>query len=169
MATRVGIALGSNLGNRLANISHARDLLCKLMPEHHAHLQAPVFGSAPVDCPPDSPDFLNTVIEIAYERDAHDLLEQTQQIESTLGRESVYPKNAPRPIDIDILYFGDSCLKNEILDIPHPGIASRRFVLEPLAHIRPNLTLPGKNRTVIELLHHLDSEEQPLTLVESDW
>lgn len=169
MATRVGIALGSNLGNRLANISHARDLLCKLMPVQGSHLQAPVFGSAPVDCPPDSPDFLNTVIEISFEGEVQELLVQTQQIESALGRESIYPKNAPRPIDIDILYFGESCLENEILAIPHPGIADRRFVLEPLAYICPDMTLPGKTSTIIEMLHHLDSQQPPLTLVESDW
>lgn len=169
MATPVGIALGSNLGNRLANISQARDMLCKLMLEPHSHLQAPVFGSAPVECPPDSPDFLNTVIEITYPGAILELLAQTQKVESALGRESNYAKNAPRPIDIDILYFGDSCIESDVLTIPHPGIACRRFVLEPLSHIRPDLVLPGKNSTVIELLQHLDSEEPPLTLVKSNW
>ena len=169
MVTRVGIALGSNLGKRLAIISQARDMLRKLMPEPHTHLQAPVFGSTPVDCPPDSPDFLNTVIEIAYPGAILELLQQTQKIESELGRASSYAKNAPRPIDLDILYFGDTCIESDVLIIPHPGIASRRFVLEPLAHIRPELRLPGKTSTVIDLLHHLDSEEPPLTLIESDW
>lgn len=169
MATRVGIALGSNLGNRLPHLQVARDMLCKLMPEEALYLQAPVYQSEPVDCPPESPDFFNTVIEIDYIGTPHQLLEYTQGIEFHLGRGIVYQTNAPRIIDVDILYFGNDTLKGGILTIPHPELTHRRFVLQPLADIRPNLTLPGDHATISEHLHHLDSGEPPLTLVQSDW
>ncbi len=75
MANRVGIALGSNLGNRLTHIRKARNMLRKLMPEDAHYLQAPVYQSEPVNCPPDSPDFFNTVIEIDYIGLPYELLE----------------------------------------------------------------------------------------------
>ena len=173
MATRVGIALGSNLGSnlgdRLSNIKQARDLLCKLIPGNHAHLQAPVYESKPLDCPPDSSDFLNTVIEIAYSGLPHELLEHTQKIELQLGREREHQTHAPRTIDIDILYFGEQTICEDVLIIPHPGLSQRRFVLQPLADICPDLILPGDTVTIAERLHQLDSGEPPLTLVQSDW
>ena len=169
MATPVGIALGSNLGSRLSNIKQARDLLCKLMPENDACLQAPVYESKPLNCPPGSSDFLNTVIEIAYPDLPHELLEHTQKIERQLGRERDHQTNAPRTIDVDILYFGGQTICEDVLTIPHPGLSQRRFVLEPLAAIRPDLILPGDKATIAERLHHLDSGEPPLTLVQTDW
>ena len=173
VATPVGIALGSNLdsnlGNRLSNIKAARDMLGKLMPADTQLIQAPIYQSAPLDCPPDSPDFLNTVVEIRYAGLPHELLKQTQKIESSLGRDSIYQKNAPRPIDLDILYFGNESLDDEVLTIPHPELTQRRFVLQPLAAIRPDLTLPDGSMTIAEHLHHLDSGEVPLTLVKADW
>lgn len=166
---RVGIALGSNLGDRVANIIRARDLLYQLAAENSASIQAPLYGSEPMNCPEGSPDFLNTVIEIAYTGQPDDLLKQTQKIEASLGRESVYPKNAPRVIDIDILYFGEITYHDAHLSIPHPELTRRRFVMEPLAKIRPELILPGDVNTISEHLHQLDSGEPPLTLVASQW
>ncbi|MCP5538303.1 MAG: 2-amino-4-hydroxy-6-hydroxymethyldihydropteridine diphosphokinase [Akkermansiaceae bacterium] len=169
MATRVGIALGSNLGNRIAHLQAARDMLRKLMPEDALYMQAPVYQSEPLDCPPDSPDFFNTVVEIDYIGRPHDLLEYTQGIEFHLGRGIVYQQNAPRIIDVDILYFGTETLNGGILTIPHPELTHRRFVLQPLADIRSQMILPGDNATIAEHLHHLDSDEPPLKLVQSDW
>jgi 2-amino-4-hydroxy-6-hydroxymethyldihydropteridine diphosphokinase len=173
VATPVGIALGSNLGstlgNRLCNIKAARDMLGKLMPADAQLIQAPIYQSAPLDCPPGSPDFLNTVVEIRYAGLPHELLKQTQKIESSLGRDRIYQNNAPRPIDLDILYFGNESLDDEVLCIPHPEITRRRFVLEPLAAIRPDLVLHGESMTIAEHLQHLDSGEVPLTLMKVDW
>lgn len=166
---RVGIALGSNLGNRQANIQTARDLLCELAAENGTCIQAPLYGSEPMNCPEGSPDFLNTVIEIPYSGQPDELLSQTQKIEASLGRESVYPKNAPRVIDIDILYFGENIFNDERLSLPHPELTRRRFVLKPLAMICPDLILPGDDKTITEHLHQLDSNEAELTLVESEW
>lgn len=169
MANRVGIALGSNLGNRLTHIRKARNMLRKLMPEDAHYLQAPVYQSEPVNCPPDSPDFFNTVIEIDYIGLPYELLEYTQGIEFHLGRGTVYQQNAPRVIDVDILYFGKETVSGGILTIPHPLLTHRRFVLQPLADIRPRLVLPGDTATITEHLQHLDSGEPPLSLVQSDW
>lgn len=169
MANRVGIALGSNLGNRLAHLQTARDMLRNLVPEDTVYLQAPVYQSEPVDCPPESPDFFNTVVEIDFIGSPYDLLDRTQGIEFHFGRGVVHQTNAPRIIDLDILYFGDVVIKDSILTIPHPEMTSRRFVLQPLADIRPDLVLPGDDATIAEHLRHLDSDEPPLSLVQSDW
>ncbi|MBK1830342.1 2-amino-4-hydroxy-6-hydroxymethyldihydropteridine diphosphokinase [Verrucomicrobiaceae bacterium R5-34] len=169
MANRVGIALGSNLGNRLTHLQVARDMLRKLVPEDTVYLQAPIYQSEPVDCPAESPDFFNTVIEIDYIGTPFELLEHTQGIEFHFGRGIVHQRNAPRIIDLDILYFGDEVVKESILNIPHQQLTSRRFVLQPLADIRPQLVLPGDTATIAEHLQHLDSEEPPLSLVQSDW
>ena len=169
MANRVAIALGSNLGNRLAHLKVARDMLRKLMPEEAAYLQAAVYQSEPVDCPEDSPDFFNTVIEIDYIGTPYELLEYTQGIEFHFGRGVVHQSNAPRIIDVDILYFGNETLSGGILTIPHPQLTHRRFVLQPLSDIRPDVILPGDTATIAEHLHHLDSGEPPLTLVQTHW
>jgi len=169
MATRVGIALGANLGQRLTNIRAARDMLRGLVDPESLYLQAPIYQSQPVDCARGAPDFFNTVIEIDYIGDAYDLLQMTQGVEFRLGRDAVYAQNAPRLIDIDILYFGSEVIGGDILTIPHPRMLERRFVLEPLNDIRPNLVLPGDEATISEHHRYLDSDEPPLTLVQSIW
>ena len=173
MATRVGIALGSNLdsplGDRLSNIKLARDLLEKLTPDGTELIQAHVYQSEPLDCPEDSPVFLNTVIELSYDGSPGELLRQTQAIERQLGRDVIREKNAPRIIDIDILYFGTDLYHDALLTLPHPAMTHRRFVLQPLADIRPDLILPGDDITIADHLQHLDSAEPPLSLEQVNW
>jgi len=173
VATRVGIALGSNLdsplGDRLSNIKLARDLLEKLTPDGTELIQAHVYQSEPLDCPEDSPVFLNTVIELSYDGSPGELLRQTQAIERQLGRDVIREKNAPRIIDIDILYFGTDLYHDALLTLPHPEMTHRRFVLQPLADIRPELILPGDDITIADHLLHLDSAEPPLSLEQVNW
>lgn len=169
MATRVGIALGSNMGDRIGNLRAARDLLRGLAPDGVHFEQAPIFQSEPVDCPKGSPDFFNTVIELDYVGAPVRLLEDTQAIEFHLGRKPSAELNAPRVIDIDILYFDDQIIDAGIVVIPHPRMTHRRFVLQPLSEIRPQLTLPGDRVTISEHLRRLDSEEPELTLVQAQW
>jgi len=173
VATRVGIALGSNLdsplGDRLSNIKLARDLLEKLTPDGTELIQAHVYQSEPLDCPEDSPVFLNTVIELSYDGSPGELLRQTQAIERQLGRDVIREKNAPRIIDIDILYFGTDLYHDALLTLPHPEMTHRRFVLQPLADIRPDLILPGDDITIADHLQHLDSAEPPLSLEQVNW
>ena len=169
MASRVGIGLGSNLGDRIANLRTARDLQCALTPDGAHFEQAPIYQSEPVNCPDNSPDFFNTVIEIDYAGEPTRLLENTQAIEYHLGRRSSPEPNAPRVIDIDILYFGDQVLDAGVILIPHPRLIHRRFVLQPLADIRPGLKLPGDRSTIRDHLLHLDSAEGELNLMQAQW
>ena len=169
MAHRAGISLGSNLGNRLANLRKGRDLLLNLMPEGTNYLQSAVYQSEPVDCPPDSRDFFNAVVEIDFIGDPHDLLEATQGIEFHIGRVAVAQRNAPRVLDLDILYFGNVSMDEDILTLPHPRLTHRRFVLGPLSDIRPQLVLPGDETTVGEHLRKLDTDEPELSIVQTMW
>lgn len=166
---RTGIALGSNLGNRLHHLQAARDLLKKLASDGSKLLQSPIYQTAPVSCPDDSPDFYNTVIEIDYSGTPYELLDATQAIEFHLGRLPGNERNAPRVVDVDILYLGEATESEGLLELPHPRLTSRRFVLQPLADIRPDLVLPGDTATIAEHLAHLDSDEPPLALVQSAW
>ena len=169
MAHRAGISLGSNLGNRLGNLRKGRDLLLKLMPEGTSFRQSGVYQSEPVDCPPDSRDFFNAVVEIDYIGKPHDLLKATQGIEYHVGRIAVAQRNAPRVLDLDILYFEDITIDEDILTLPHPRLTNRRFVLKPLTDIRPQLVLPGDETTVGEHLRKLDTPEPEPTLMQTMW
>ena len=149
---RAGIALGSNLGDRLANLEAARDCLREIATLGEPFLQASNYQTEPLHCPPGSPLFYNSVVEIAFAGDAFQLLELAQAIEKKLGRIGTPERNSPRIIDVDLLYFGDQIIDTEALVLPHPRISERRFVLQPLAEIRPELILPGQTRSSAELL-----------------
>ncbi len=146
---RVGIALGSNLGDRAANLQAAVNAI-RQFAGPPVRLSR-VYETEPVDCPPDSPWFLNAVIEIGYRFSPESLLDQLQGIERMLHREPNPTRNAPRPIDLDILYFGGMTLNRANLQIPHPRLLERAFVLRPLAEIAPDLCLPGCSETIAEL------------------
>ncbi|MGB6219791.1 2-amino-4-hydroxy-6-hydroxymethyldihydropteridine diphosphokinase [Haloferula sp.] len=169
MTERAAIALGSNLGDRLQNLRAARELLKKLSAPNGDLLQAPIYQTAPVACPEGSPDFYNTVLEISYAGTPHELLDATQAIEFHLGRLPGTERNAPRVVDLDILYLGEATETGGLLELPHPRLTSRRFVLQPLADIRPELILPGDGVTIAEHLSHLDTDEPPLALVQGAW
>ncbi len=151
-----GIALGSNLGRRLDHLRHARDRLLAL-PQSQASslLAAGVYRTLPVDCPPGSPSFLNTVIELRIALPPLRLLQITQEMESLLGRVQTPVPHAPRAVDIDLLYAGDAVLEHPRLVLPHPRLSHRAFVLAPLADIRPGWTPPGSTAPVLELLQRI--------------
>jgi 2-amino-4-hydroxy-6-hydroxymethyldihydropteridine diphosphokinase len=159
---RVGIALGSNLGDRAAHLNAAIAALREISTPGEPVWVAPLYESEPFNCPPGSPPFLNTVIEIAHDGGAPAFLETMLGIEAALGRTRGPHRNAPRVIDMDLLYMGDEILTSETLALPHPGIAGRRFVLQPLADIRPELVLPGETRTVRAMLDQLADGGAPL-------
>lgn len=164
-APRAGIALGSNLGDRLARLREAIECLRGIATPGEPVLIAPIYQTEPRFCPPGSPDFYNTVIEIGFDGGALDLLEKTQAIERSLGRIRGSERNAPRTIDLDLLYLGGESISDETLTLPHPRIGERRFVLQPLADIRPDLVLPGSELTVSGMLKHLHTDEAPLVPV----
>ena len=117
---------------------------------------SPFYETEPVDCPPGSGAFLNGVAIMEWQGGPHELLERLREIECALGRPAQREWHAPRPLDLDILYAGEAVMDTPDLILPHPRIAQRRFVLEPLADVRPGLVLPGQTRTVAELLALLD-------------
>jgi 2-amino-4-hydroxy-6-hydroxymethyldihydropteridine diphosphokinase len=158
---RAGIALGSNLGDRLEHLRAAVAALRLVSTAGSPVLAAPIYQTQARDCPPGSPDFLNTVIEIEFAGTAAELLAQTRALETRLGRSRNATRNAPRVIDIDLLYVGDSRCANPNLVLPHPGNTQRRFVLQPLCDIRPDLVLPGQSLTIASLLANMDSDEAP--------
>ena len=157
---RAGIALGSNLGDRAANLRAAMDSLKTIAPPGEAFLCAKIYQTEPRFCPPGSPEFLNTVVEIAFDGSAADLLEETQAMEIRLGRIRGTERNAPRVIDIDLLYFGNETIDHPKLTLPHPRIGERRFVLQPLADIRPEMILPGETRSIAQMLEQLGPDER---------
>ena len=147
-----GIALGSNLGDRLHHLQRGLTLLLEQLPGARLSAVAPLYETAPVDCADGDPPFYNTVVEILSPLPPHPLRELTAAIERQLGRPDQRHRNAPRPLDLDLLYAGDLTLATDTLTLPHPRLAQRRFVLRPLADIRPHLRLPGQTRTIAELL-----------------
>jgi len=167
-ATRAVIALGSNLGDRLAHLQQARDALRALALSEN-FLYSCVYQTEPVLCPDGSPDFFNAVVSLHYAGSADELHQQTRAIESAIGRATATQRNAPRVIDLDLLLFGDAIIDKPDLTIPHPRLHLRRFVLQPLCEIHPKLVIPGLGGTILEHLTQRDAAESPLLLVTSDW
>ena len=153
---RTAVALGSNLGNRTENLRSARKALLDLANVKPPILSSAIYETTPVGCEPGAVEFLNAVIEFDYEGDPRRLLEELIQIEEALGRKRDHPKNASRTIDIDLLYCGHQRISDERLQLPHPRLHLRDFVLRPLADIHPDLMLPGQKKTVQELLAEVE-------------
>jgi 2-amino-4-hydroxy-6-hydroxymethyldihydropteridine diphosphokinase len=160
MIVPVGIALGSNVGDRNAELNEAVLFLSELS-ENGEVQESPRIETTPVDCPPDSPVFLNSVAEIEIDTvnipPLH-LLSYLQEYEIDRGRTLLRDINAPREIDMDIIYYGIERIDQLGLVIPHPRAHLRRFVLEPLARLRPDLVLPGQTKSVQELLKEISAE-----------
>jgi 2-amino-4-hydroxy-6-hydroxymethyldihydropteridine diphosphokinase len=149
---RIGVALGSNLGDRLANLRAARKAIADLTGAKGSVLESSVYETEPVGCEPGAGKFLNAVLEIEYNGDPTDLLQKLIRIEESLGRDRNHARNVSRKIDIDLLYAGELNVENEQLQLPHPRLHLRKFVLQPLADFRPELILPNQTKTVRELL-----------------
>ena len=173
---RTGIALGSNLGDRMANLRAARKEIVDLVRQRtdspgRANVKSPmrsspIYETEPVDCEPDAGKFLNAVLEIDYDGDPSELLEQLIRVEESLGRKRDHARNVSRKIDIDLLYADDLNVNNERLQLPHPRLDQRKFVLQPLADIRPDLTLPNQTKTVRELLAQSEDSTKVICFAE---
>jgi 2-amino-4-hydroxy-6-hydroxymethyldihydropteridine diphosphokinase len=145
---RVGIALGSNLGDRAAQLRAAVAAIRKFA--EPPILLSRVYETAPVDCPPGSPAFLNAAMEIGFSGDIHDLLHRLKAIEQAQDRPAVHGRNTPRTVDLDILYADDLTLDTPELTVPHPRLMDRAFVLRPLCDIAPTRRLPSHANTLSE-------------------
>ena len=113
-----------------------------------------LWQTAPVDCPPGSPSFLNAVVafEPAADETPESLLAKLQALEKEFGRRPKQSPNEARPLDLDLITFTDEVRHSPALTLPHPRAHLRRFVLAPLAEIAPELVLPGQSKTVAGLL-----------------
>jgi 2-amino-4-hydroxy-6-hydroxymethyldihydropteridine diphosphokinase len=156
MTTEYGISLGSNAGDRLALLRAAAAAL-EALPGSRLAARSAVYETEPVDVDPRYRDraFLNAVaiLESTLAPDA--LHARLQAIETAMGRQRGPDRNAPRTLDLDILYAGDRHEASASLHLPHPRWAERRFVVQPLADVRPDLVLPGAKGPVAAVLSAL--------------
>jgi 2-amino-4-hydroxy-6-hydroxymethyldihydropteridine diphosphokinase len=150
----VYLGLGSNMGNRQDNLDRALDLLSQRL---RVGKVSSVYDTEPVGNT-NQPRFLNLVCQVYTMLAPKELLTLAKGIESKLGR-VVGKSNAPRPIDIDILFYGDQVIETPELVIPHPRLAERAFVLVPLAEIAPDLQHPVIGKTVKELLQGITEKQ----------
>ncbi len=162
---KYGIGLGSNIGNRLQNLQRAATSIRKISIDHSPTLSSSVYLTEPVDCEENTTSFYNMTVELEIGISPLDLLSRLREIESELGRPTQRQRNASRTIDLDILYADDLEISGDELTIPHPRLTQRRFVLQPLADIQPDLILPGQHKDITTLLAELDSQEAPLERV----
>ncbi len=147
----VYLALGSNMGNRLANLKNA---ISNLPPQMDVKKRSPVYETPPWGYA-DQPPFLNQCVMAETYLEPESLLGHLKRLESALGREKSF-ENGPRLIDIDILFYDELILNTPPLVIPHPRLHTRGFVLVPLNDIAPDLVHPVLGKPVSELL--LDAE-----------
>jgi dihydropteroate synthase/2-amino-4-hydroxy-6-hydroxymethyldihydropteridine diphosphokinase len=145
------LALGTNLGNRAANL---RAALAGLPPEVRVRRVSPVYETEPWGYQ-DQPAFLNLVVEAETHLSPQSLLLFLKRLETVLGRQPTF-RNGPRLIDLDILFYEDQVVETENLVVPHPGIANRVFVLVPLVDLAPGLVHPSLKRPVRDLLAEID-------------
>ncbi|MGH7970653.1 MAG: 2-amino-4-hydroxy-6-hydroxymethyldihydropteridine diphosphokinase [Limisphaerales bacterium] len=146
------IALGSNLGNSKSNVINAIDRLRQLSDLPLAI--SSLWLTSPVDCPSDSPPFVNAVIGMVVRSGEHpeSLLLKLQEIEKEFGRRPKQVLNEARPLDLDLIAFGTETRATRELILPHPRAHLRRFVLQPLSEILPDFIFPGQSQSVSELL-----------------
>ena len=146
MPKRVYLSLGSNMGDRAANLQSAIQKLGQL---GTVAAVSAFYETEPVEFT-DQPWFLNCAVALDTENTPAHLLRALLEIERTMGRLRTNQKG-PRTIDLDILLFGDSSVNTAALTIPHPAMHQRRFVLEPLAEIAPDARHPILDKTIREL------------------
>ncbi|MCX7820011.1 MAG: 2-amino-4-hydroxy-6-hydroxymethyldihydropteridine diphosphokinase [Kiritimatiellae bacterium] len=165
-----GFSLGSNLGDRLANLRAARAALAAT-PGARLLASAPVYETEPIGVRPEHRHlkFLNTVVVLEAPLDAAAWMVRAREIETALGRVRTLDRYAPRPVDVDLLYCGEQAVDEPELRVPHPKWAERRFVVQPLADVRPSLRLPGCEGDVQQVLAKLADSAAGVRLLLREW
>ncbi len=166
----IGFSLGSNLGDKIGNLRlAAREILA--MEDAQLVGKSSLYETEPVDVKPEYQHlkFLNSVLVISSEVPAETWLERIGDLEVRLGRErDRTDKNAPRNLDVDIIFAGDRLIGSGGLTVPHPRWAERRFVVQPLAELQPDRVLPGMDRSVSDILNTLPGEDELIQL-DAEW
>jgi len=154
------IALGSNLGDARRNVLQAIE---RLQGFSERPLQkSSLWKTRPVDCPPGAADFVNAVVALIprAEETPESLLKKLQAMEREFGRAPKKVLNEARPLDLDLIAFGDEHRATRELTLPHPRAYQRCFVLQPLAEIAPELILRGQRKTIAQLLDELPPDDK---------
>jgi 2-amino-4-hydroxy-6-hydroxymethyldihydropteridine diphosphokinase len=165
----IGFSLGSNLYNRKRLLMQAKNLLLSAPRTRYVD-QSPIYETTPVDVKPEyqSMAYLNSVVIVDSELPIESWLSYIGKIEKNLGRERTEDRNAPRTIDIDIIYAGDQIIDGGGLEVPHPRWAERRFVVQPLNDVRPGMILPEMHKPVSVILNSLPKDEG-LSIFDERW
>ena len=153
------VALGSNQGDSPHVLRNAMQQLQAFSSQ--PLVQSSLWQTSPVECPPGSPPFVNAVVALGpgAQKTPEALLAKLQELEKEFGRQPKKVLNEARPLDLDLLAFGQETRNTPALTLPHPRAHLRRFVLQPLGEIAPDLVLPGQTKTVAELLEALETGE----------
>ncbi|HEY5231986.1 MAG TPA: 2-amino-4-hydroxy-6-hydroxymethyldihydropteridine diphosphokinase [Verrucomicrobiae bacterium] len=153
------VALGSNLGDSRQMILDAMARLQNI--SDSPILKSSLWQTSPVDCPPNSPKFANAAVGLIPRKDEtpESLLKKLRELEIEFGRAPKTILNEPRPLDLDLIAFGNETRNSVELMLPHPRAHLRKFVLQPLCEIAPELILPDQIKAVSQLLAELSSEE----------
>jgi 2-amino-4-hydroxy-6-hydroxymethyldihydropteridine diphosphokinase len=152
---RIVVALGSNLGERLASLQGAVDAIADT-PDVWVTAISPVYETAPVDSPEGAGAFLNAVVLADTTLPAARLMERALAIEDAFDRERSDIRNAPRTLDVDLIVVGDRRADDDFLRLPHPRARERAFVLQPWHDLEPDAELPDAG-PIAELLESLDT------------
>lgn len=156
-STKFAIMLGGNLGN---SAEIFRDAVRKLASAGCRELRmSRIHRSAAVDCVPGTPDFCDAALTGNWEGDALELLHLCQRIEREAGRPANHSRRESRTLDLDLILFGDEIRTTPELTLPHPRAQLRRFVLEPLAELIPEMRFPDSGRKIKECLRFLPLED----------
>jgi 2-amino-4-hydroxy-6-hydroxymethyldihydropteridine diphosphokinase len=158
-ATKTIIALGSNLGDSRRIILEAMARLQYF--SDRPLLKSSLWQATPVNCPPNSPLFVNAAAGFTPQKNEtpESLLQKLRALEKEFGRLPKKVLNEPRSLDLDLIAFGTETRNSPGLILPHPRAHLRRFVLQPLSEIAPDLILPGQSKTVSQLLDELPDGE----------
>lgn len=140
------VALGANLGDAADTVRRAVVHIGRL-PDCRLTRQSSLYRTAPIDA--DGPEYVNAVVEVSTSRGALDFFAQLQRLEQEAGRQRPY-RNAPRTLDLDLLLYGAARMDSTLLQLPHPRMTRRAFVLVPLAEIAPSLVEPAQLRQVAD-------------------